>query len=220
MDGHASGIMTLEIHGEKVYMSNPTLTFDNLLASNRLFRVSKNIVIVDPTSNLRAVITFGKNDKLHMVDGIITQCPATVDIDDLISRNKRKSVKNKQSLHKIINGDLKKACKEITAVKFESAKENGKLKGLDLMGRFSGSWAYEFFIDGDSYWDRTVPRYRLHYERDPLPSDSRFRNDVLWFKSKNLEIAQRWKHRYEEIYRIERKKRKKMKKKRVQEKSY
>jgi hypothetical protein len=213
LDVALNGTIVLEIHGEKIYFDTPEYHYDNILASKRKLYLDKHAIVLDPSSNLRAVVTFGCKPQKHLVDGIITELPDFVDVHELIEQNKKRKVDDKLSLHKMVNKDLKNACDDITVKNFEYAKKKGKLSNLNLYSKISGSWVGDFFIDGEKYWDKMTERYNLIYDKDPLPSDSRFRNDLLWFKANDLKIAQKWKYRYEEIYRNERNTRNKLKKK-------
>ena len=61
-----------------------------------------------------------------------------------------------------------------------------------------GDTLNELIIDGETFWimDREVP-YRLYPMPDCLPSDSRYREDLLWLHYEDQKYAQEWKSRLE-----------------------
>lgn len=70
-----------------------------------------------------------------------------------------------------------------------------------------GSWLQSLRIDGKKYWDidadlphRQIPILGDHV----LPSDWRFREDLIWLKYNYMLIAQKWKFRMEEQQRHDR----------------
>jgi len=67
-------------------------------------------------------------------------------------------------------------------------------------------------IDGKEFWnrDKDLP-IRPVPVKNPLPSDNRFREDILWVKRGNLNFAQEWKEKLEERQRNDRKMRNKRK---------
>lgn len=69
-----------------------------------------------------------------------------------------------------------------------------------------GSWLEYLKIGGQETWniDNNKPAQYIPI-RDPLPSDSRFREDLLWVKRENKKHAHEWKLKLEERQRYERK---------------
>jgi len=63
-------------------------------------------------------------------------------------------------------------------------------------------------IDGELFWemDKYVP-FRFHPMPWPLPSDSRYREDLLWLRYENLKYSQEWKSKLEVQQRHDKKKR-------------
>mmetsp|Transcript_22963 Transcript_22963/g.35433 ORF Transcript_22963/g.35433 Transcript_22963/m.35433 type:complete len:108 (-) Transcript_22963:16-339(-) len=82
-----------------------------------------------------------------------------------------------------------------------------------------GSWLHNLFIDGKKYWDMdelTPQRQQPMSELDELivlPSDWRYREDLIWLKYGYQSIAQQWKVRLEVQQRWDRAQRNKWKKK-------
>jgi hypothetical protein len=68
-----------------------------------------------------------------------------------------------------------------------------------------GSWLRNLVIDGVEYWNtsRQSPVFHLFPSR-PLPSDWRYREDLVWLFKGNSDISERWKHRIENRQRHDR----------------
>jgi len=89
-------------------------------------------------------------------------------------------------------------------IKFKSKKEEDKehLKYGDLhqqICEISGSFLEKLCFDDKEYWniDKNQPSRYIPSE-DPLPSDVRFREDLVWLKYGNMKNAEDWKLRLEE----------------------
>ncbi|OMJ72247.1 hypothetical protein SteCoe_29357 [Stentor coeruleus] len=70
----------------------------------------------------------------------------------------------------------------------------------------TGSWLEGLSFDGVKEWDSNVHTPVFHkFVVNPLPSDWRYREDLVWLAKGNSEIAQRWKHKIENRQREDRK---------------
>jgi len=71
------------------------------------------------------------------------------------------------------------------------------------VARIEGSWLGCVVINGEKLWsiNGNTPKFKAIPIDDPLPSDSRFRNDIIFLKEQDLEKAAHWKHQLEEIQR-------------------
>lgn len=80
-----------------------------------------------------------------------------------------------------------------------------------VKSRIEGSWLGCIVIDGKKYWsfDEGV-RFKPIPVENPLPSDVRFRNDIIALRENQLESAADWKRKLEEIQRRDAKLRKEM----------
>lgn len=203
-------MITLELHNEKIYLKLPDYYYTGFVSGKRTHFLKETLTIVDPASNLHAIVSFGEKTLVHEVDGFITNLSSNFDLESFLSQNKNCELKMRKCLSKEINKDIKKNCKKLTIKEFRRTKKKKKLENLEVFGVFSGTWVTKFYIDNELFWDISVERYKAHYVKDPLPSDYRFRNDFLWFLSGDLDMAQKWKNHYEHVYRMERKKREKL----------
>ena len=96
-------------------------------------------------------------------------------------------------------------------------KNNNIFKLNDILCTISGSWLGKLFFNNVKYWDidEDIPTY-IKPVYNCLPSDSRFREDLIWlyrsfYKAKNEEerlyyekLAQNWKLMIEKVQREER----------------
>lgn len=78
--------------------------------------------------------------------------------------------------------------------------------GGNKISDIEGSWLEGISFDGARMWDSNVHRPVFHkFIVNPLPSDWRYREDLVWLAKGNSEIAQRWKYKVEEKQREDRK---------------
>ena len=96
-------------------------------------------------------------------------------------------------------------------------KKNKIFSKNDILSKISGSWLKKLYFNNKIYWDidKDLPTY-IRPCLNCLPSDSRFREDLIWlyrsfYKSKNEEerlyyekLAQYWKLMIEKVQREER----------------
>lgn len=82
-----------------------------------------------------------------------------------------------------------------------------KLSDKDrVLCQVNGRWTEKIEFDGKKYWDIRFVEPVLHiHTLDPLPSDQRFREDLIYLARKDLALAQEHKVRLEVIQRRDRK---------------
>ncbi len=70
---------------------------------------------------------------------------------------------------------------------------------VELVSRCTGIWNSFIEFDDIKYWDdkKDFP-YRCEYEVNPLPSDCRYRNDLLYLIKNDLKKSQNEKELMEE----------------------
>jgi hypothetical protein len=113
-------------------------------------------------------------------------------------------------------------CKPITNVALsakllysKNAEEVTDLRKLKDMVKpvceISGSWLHNIIIDNKKYWDidEDYPDRQKPCIDNVLPSDWRYREDLIWVKYSYKKIAHKWKVRMEEQQRHERRLRQK-----------
>jgi hypothetical protein len=68
-----------------------------------------------------------------------------------------------------------------------------------------GNWLKNLIIDGVEYWNVETHKGVFHtFSAHPLPSDWRYREDLIWLWRGNRQLAENWKHRIEERQRQDR----------------
>lgn len=88
------------------------------------------------------------------------------------------------------------------------AKQTKDLKDIDeIIWEIEGFWTNNCIIDGKKYWDIKQSVITPHIPvTNPLPSDSRYREDLVWlWKGDNIDYAQNWKTALEECQRYDKK---------------
>ena len=74
------------------------------------------------------------------------------------------------------------------------------------LGRLSGSWMGSIYVNGVQYWSLDkIPLPKVYFAANPLPSDARFREDVIWLRRGKAEYSQSWKDAIEIRQRLDRK---------------
>eukprot|EP00358_Blepharisma_japonicum_P001398 CAMPEP_0202949242 /NCGR_PEP_ID=MMETSP1395-20130829/15284_1 /ASSEMBLY_ACC=CAM_ASM_000871 /TAXON_ID=5961 /ORGANISM="Blepharisma japonicum, Strain Stock R1072" /LENGTH=239 /DNA_ID=CAMNT_0049652095 /DNA_START=425 /DNA_END=1144 /DNA_ORIENTATION=+ len=95
---------------------------------------------------------------------------------------------------------FKKAIGKVDDFKGELQQNGGKLCDIE------GNWLRNLVIDGVEYWNINAQQPVFHYfPINPLPSDWRYREDLVWLAKGNSEISQKWKIKVENKQRDDRK---------------
>lgn len=168
------------------------------------------MVIADPTSKLRAVVHFGHKEAVDQIDGFITEIPEDMDVLSKFRNNLKMPLKKRKGLRDLALADLNALVNKPTLSNFKKIVEKKKIKGLNLLAEIGGSWTNELFIDGRPQWNKKVKKFAYLLVKDPIPSDFRFREDILWLRYGQIPHAQKWKLRLEAAHRKERKTREKL----------
>ncbi len=92
---------------------------------------------------------------------------------------------------------------------------NGSFKSEQkrLISKIYGSWVKSIGFDDKEFWNVNNQCYNLLMDYDVLPSDWRFREDLLWIAYGKTDNANAWKSELEQLNRTERKSREKYSKK-------
>ena len=197
---YTKGINTIDFFkiNEKICLSLPSSQIVNAIAKDdRSAHYLGVMIFYDIKNNLRAFVQFAKDTKhISEIKGYIFnyQFPQNY---------KFNFDKEYDMFNKIDVNNLK--------------KNNNIFTQNDIVSTISGSWLHQLYFDGVKYWDidEDIPTY-IKPVYNCLPSDSRFREDLIWlyrsfFKAKNEEerlyyekLAQNWKLMIEKVQREER----------------
>ena len=197
---YTKGINTIDFFkiNEKICLSIPSSQIVNAIAKDdRSAHYLGVMIFYDIKNNLRAFVQFAKDTKhISEIKGYIFnyQFPQNY---------KFNFDKEYDMFNKIDVNNLQ--------------KNNNIFTQNDIISTISGSWLHQLYFDGIKYWDidEDIPTY-IKPVYNCLPSDSRFREDLIWlyrsfFKAKNEEerlyyekLAQNWKLMIEKLQREER----------------
>ena len=193
------GINTIDFFkiNEKIHFSIPSSKIVNAIAEkDRSAHYVGVMIFYDLKNNLRAFVQFANDTK---------------NISDI------KGYIFKYNFPKDYKFDFDKEYKMFGKIDLNNLKKNNVFKENDILSKISGSWLNKLYFDDEKYWDidKDLPTY-IRPSFNCLPSDSRFREDLIWlyrsfYKSKNEEerlyyekLAQNWKLMIEKIQREER----------------
>ena len=182
---------------EKINFSIPSTKIVNAIAKeDRSAHYVGVMIFYDIKNNLRAFVQFAKDVK-HISD--ITGCIFKYKFPEDYKFN------------------FDKEYEMFGKIDLNNFKKNNTFTKNDILSIISGSWLRQLFFDNNKYWDidEDLPTY-IRPSYNCLPSDSRFREDLIWlyrsfYKSKNEterlyyeKLAQNWKLMIEKVQREER----------------
>lgn len=190
--------------GQHIRFKSADFKLGGTVMGDRTIETTGHLIFEDLTNNRKAVIIFSTYKKTGFWRK--TESGKKDDFTGMIY--KCEPFKNPEATTKLIYG---KNATEITELK--QCKDLIK-KICDI----EGSWLKSLVIDGKKYWDieqnepmRQVP----DMSEQVLPSDWRYREDLIWLKYDYMKIAQKWKFRIEEQQRKDRRLRLKRKEERA-----
>lgn len=174
-----------------------------MLSDSRKSFPKRQMTVVDPASRLRAAVFFGEEKELDRVEGVILDLPLSLDVGGDVAVNKTLPHAKKQSLLQIAFKDLLGGAKKAS---FKALKKKlGKGPGpRETRLSVRGSWISSLQIDSKEFWTPERRKFACKLVRDPLPSDTRFREDILWLRQGNHAQSQKWKLKIEAAMRAER----------------
>ena len=165
--------------GDKYKFNQPAIVLKGLVIGTRTIKPILSLCVVNESTCTKGVIKFGEKKKGFM-SGVLG------------------SKKNE-----VVNGLVYKYDPKIHD---EAVEEKNWLKMLkklgsmpdvkEQLGKYTGSWIEEFKCDDKVVWniDKNVKDYSQHkFGVCPLPSDVRFREDIIWLSYGNEKYAQEWK---------------------------
>jgi len=168
----------------RIVFSLPGLKVKGMLLGDRLVHYHGVAKFIDPLNGIKAVIKMSSAEKKGFF-------------------GKRK--------HDTFDGKLYFCKTAVEQKKFKSKDEEDEddLKFADIakeISLISGSYLENLLFDGKEYWNINQQKPSGYKPvNDPLPSDVRFREDMIWLKYGNLTNAGDWKVRLEEQQRWDRK---------------
>lgn len=74
------------------------------------------------------------------------------------------------------------------------------------VSNIAGSWIENLIFDNKEIWNiNKNPPTRPIATKNPIPSDSRYREDLIWLKYGNLDLSEYWKFELEKRQRDDKK---------------
>jgi hypothetical protein len=195
------GFMTVEFHdGMKIKCNLPIGQINGTLVGDRTFKFIHSFFAFEEISQTKGVITFsdGKSkngffSNMFAKGGRIDVVQGQVYIYDRALHEKQLA----QSWHSMLK---------------QASKMSDSLKTISTI---SGSWLNELRFDDKVYWNLARDTKNSHEQKfvaNPLPSDLRFREDLIWLFYGNEKYAQQWKLVVEASQRGNKEKREEVKK--------
>eukprot|EP00826_Nyctotherus_ovalis_P035735 TRINITY_DN3093_c0_g1_i5.p1 TRINITY_DN3093_c0_g1~~TRINITY_DN3093_c0_g1_i5.p1 ORF type:complete len:481 (-),score=161.09 TRINITY_DN3093_c0_g1_i5:30-1472(-) len=166
--------------GQRITYHYPLVEIRGLIFGDRVVFATGNMVFEDVENRLKAVIVldYGKRRNFY------SSRKKGVKLDEFVGLIYVPKKEEKEA-----KGAKKK--KEVYAIE--------DLKDVETqIAKVTGSWLEYIKIGEETYWEmdkiRPLP---LKFKEDPLPTDWRYREDLIWLRRENMEIAQEWKVRLE-----------------------
>jgi len=181
-------------NGEKILFYWPFSRLTGLLFGERTCKWTGVMKFIDPKNKIKAIIKMDDGEK----KGVFSKSRSDVFNGSIYEYTEpvisvKDKEKEKEKKKKVNAKDQQKEDKEMKDCKKELAK-------------ITGSWIEKLEIDGKDIWNinRDYPT-RAQPVKNPLPSDCRYREDLLWVKHGSLPNAEEWKVALEIRQRLEKK---------------
>ncbi len=191
LEGQQDGPNTVEFaNGQKITFHYPKVKIHGIIMGSRMIYQSGPMTFEDTKNRIKAVIIFNYGKSRSMFSS--RKKGTKIDDFDGLIYYARKMDKPQEMVAQIKD-----------------------LKDVEMpIGPITGSWLRSLKIAGATYWDidKLEPAPVLFAPR-PLPSDWRYREDLIWLRRQNMDRAQEWKVRLEVEQRRDRTLREKMAKK-------
>lgn len=182
-------------NGGEVWFSMPPCSINGVTFGQRTINFEGVAFIFDPKNDLFCELHFNP-DKKGLIGG-------------LFSKQKTQKDFYSGQIVKITQSASKKLAKITDYSKFPGLKEKEDI--VEIKGNVEGIWHENCDVDSRNYWRlRDFPPFPLDIERNPLPSDSRFREDIIVWKTGDVKKAQVSEEKLENIQRADRKLRAKL----------
>jgi len=193
--------------GQVIKTVAPHYTLGGTVMGDRTINADGFFLFEDEANQIKAVIIFNPIMKAGGIFSSNTYAGKTDDFRGLIYKPKAKKKKDK------------KKDKDKKFSKYKHMEEDAE----EIYSEIEGSWLRELIIDGEEYWNINNPELRpqRHIPNTiALPSDWRFREDLIYLFRNNMKMADKWKVRLEVQQRLDRKHRKEADKKRKKGKKF
>lgn len=164
----------------------PEFKLSGILIGNRSIKYEGNMVIVDEANDLISYIMMNPDERGFL---------------------KKMFTKKKSNYPDYFKGVITSISKN---AKFDKKDKSYNITDVNkhILSNIEGEYSNHIKFDSDVYWQKenlAHPKYkRMNFT---LPSDSTFREDIIWMKKKDEDMAQKAKINLEEIQRRDKKNR-------------
>lgn len=171
------GLIRIEFNTESVYVSLPYAHIKGVLMGKRVFNWKGTMTVCDPRHRLFAQVKF-RAKQGNLLTRALGQAKAPKDyFEGLILR--------------VNSGHPALTSQGLTAILEDGKRVLSPEKGDEFVSKVTGFWPLHLDISGRRYW--SIESYRpfsLRPVPDLLPSDSRFRGDLLALEESDMQRAQ------------------------------
>ena len=204
-------------YGRYEYCAKPNTTFNEV----KMFQEGPNIVEFENNEKVEFNLPGGKlcglmsGDRIMKWHGVMKFLDKKNRIKVTLKIGSQKKVAGGGLFSKkrsdLIEGKIYTVKKDFVEKKIKNKKDQEKedFKFLDIdqeIGIIEGSWLDNLIIDGEEVWNINKSRpIRQIPEENPLPSDARYREDLIYVKYNDIKLADKWKVKLEERQRFEKK---------------
>ena len=165
--------------GDIYKFNQPAFTIKGLVIGTRYFKPILSLCVFNEKSQIKGVIKFGEKKKGFMSGMLGTK---KNDVTNGLLYKYDESIHNEIMEEKSWIKVLKKL-KKMPDIK-------------EQLGTYTGTWIEEFKHNSDICWniDKNAQDYFQHeFGKLAIPSDIRFREDIIWLAYGNEKYAQEWK---------------------------
>ena len=184
--------------GQIIKTQAPHYTLGGTVMGDRTINADGFFIFEDEENDIKCVIIFNPIMKAGGVFSSHKYAGKTDDFRGLIYKPKKSSKKKPRT-------DFSK---------YKHIEEEAE----EIYSELEGSWLRELIIDGKQWWHTDDPDLRpQHHVADEvaLPSDWRYREDLIYLYRNDMKKADKWKVRLEVQQRLDRKNRRSAKRKSI-----
>jgi len=182
---------------KRIYFTFPPCVVSGLAFGSRVVNYEGKVWVFDAKERLAMELAFNP-DKKGMISGLLSKQKTANDYFKGVVYEMKEA-----GIDKMMKGLL---IKKYTGINFkEDVINNSEISVCE------GIWHDYMEIKGKKYWERNdYIAYQLEYEEKPLPSDCLYREDLIVWRSHDLEEAQKTKEKMEVFQRNDKKLREKV----------
>ena len=184
-------------HEKSIYFTFPPCVVHGLAFGSRVVNYEGKVWVFDAKERLAMELGFNP-DKKGMLSG-------------MLSKQKTANDFFKGVVYEMKETGIDKMMKGLLNKKYSGINFKEDVINMTEVSSCEGIWHEYMEIKGRRYWERNdFIAYQLEYEEKPLPSDCLYREDLIVWRSHDLEEAQRMKEKLEVLQRNDKKMREKV----------